>query len=294
VRGRTGSLRNAHFTRENLEKRRLSNGGRLTLRDLFELLDEDLRMAYGRAISWPEVLKPKDAPLPRLEKDLRDARNGDGPRGELLWQTVLHQTFPMAREIYLNLRAEDRMAFEQEFSTAFFTFASPMPPANAEKLVALMRAGIVDVVTLGRDYATRREDGGAFVFEFTEASGRSRRERFDRVIDARGQARSFETNPSPLARNLLKSGTVEIEEMVFSGGTADSERGRKAYRTGGVWIDPETQRVMRKGEAGRTRVSERIYAVGAPTRGQILDASMVYSAALAADRIVRDLLRRIP
>ena len=200
----------------------------------------------------------------------------------------------MAREIYLNLRAEDRMAFERDFSTAFFMFASPMPLINAEKLAALMRAGIVEVIPLGSDYTSHREEAGrAFVFAFTDSSGRPRRERFDRVIDARGQARSFETNPAPLARNLLKSGTVRIEELFVHGQSSGSGSGGKnVYPTGGIWIDPGTQRVKRKGAEGEEETSARIYAVGVPTRGQILDASMVYSAALAAERIVRDLLEQ--
>jgi len=293
VRGRGGSFRNAHFTREHLHKRRLTNGGFLALRDLFELLDADLRRAYGRKISWVEAVRPKGTPLERLERAARDAREGDGPNGELLWQSVLHQTFPMAREVYLSLSPEDRRAFDRDLATPFFMFASPMPLINAEKMLALMRAGVVEVVRLGSDYTLRREDAGrAFMFTYTEASGRRRRARFDRLIDARGQARSFETNPSPLARNLLASGTVQIEELSLTRRSEGPKSGEDTYRTGGVWIDPGTQRVMRRGKGGRQEISSRLYAVGVPTRGQILDASMVYSCTLAAETIVRDLLRR--
>jgi hypothetical protein len=193
----------------------------------------------------------------------------------------------MARDIYLHLAPGDRLRFDRDLSTAFFLFASPMPPVNAEKLLALMRAGVVRVVRLGDSYTLERPDSGRspFVFRYTHPAGRSREERCDCVVDARGQKRSFETNPAPLARNLLASGTVRIENLTLPVG--------RPYRTGGVWIDPETQRVVQGAAGGSARVSSRIYAMGAPTRGQILDASMVYASARAAELVCRDLLRAL-
>jgi uncharacterized NAD(P)/FAD-binding protein YdhS len=284
VRGRTGPYRNVHLTRENLGERRRANGGVLLLEDLRELLDADLRRHLGGPVDWARAVRPPGTPAERLERHLREARLGDGPGGELRWQTVLHQTFPMAREIYLQLAPEDRMRFDRDLTTPFFLFASPMPPVNAEKLLALMRAGAVRVVGLGDAYTLERPDKGpSFVFRFRDAEGEEREEPCDVVVDARGQRRSFETNPDPLARSLLASGTVRIETLPLPDG------GR--YRTGGVWIDPGSQRVMQEGPDGAGRVSTRIYAMGAPTRGQILDASMAYSAACAAELVCRDILQ---
>jgi len=56
-----------------------------------------------------------------------------------------------------------------------------------------------------------------------------------------------------------------------------------------VWIEPETHRVRQEGPAGSPGISSRIYVMGAPTRGQILDASMVHSCARTAELIIKDL-----
>lgn len=289
VRGRTGPYRNLQFTYANLQARRRANGGVLFLEDLRRLLDADLRHCYGRAVDWEGAVRPRGTPQALLERHLREARCGDGPGGELRWQTVLHQTFPMAREIYLQLAPGDRKRFDRELTTPFFLFASPMPPVNAEKLLALMRAGVVRVVRLGNAYSLDRGRGEPpFVFRYTDPAGRTREEPCSHVVDARGQKRSFEANPAPLAGNLLASGTVRIETLPLPG-SAEGD-----YRTGAVWIDPGTHRVVQKTADGSSPVSSRIYAVGAPTRGQILDASMAYSCGRAAAVVVRDLLRSFP
>lgn len=290
VRGRSGDRRNRHFTRANVEGRRRANGGFLCLGDLFELLDADLRAAYGRPIPWEDLAAPPGPVEEVLERAVWEARRGDGPEGELIWQTVLHQTFPMARDLYLGLAPEERARFDRDYATLFFLFASPMPPLNAEKLLALLRAGVVRVVRLGRDYAfTREADGSGFAFTYKDAAGRRRKEACEYVVDARGQRRSYETNPTPLARNLLTTGTVAIEAVPLKAGDGASG----VYRTGGLWVDPGTQRVVRAGPDGAPEISKRIYAVGVPTRGQILDASMAHSCAVATGGIARALLREM-
>jgi hypothetical protein len=62
-----------------------------------------------------------------------------------------------------------------------------------------------------------------------------------------------------------------------------------------MWIDPETHHVMRQASDNMPNRSKAIYAVGAMTRGQIIDASMahgiVQSTAGIADSWVADLKR---
>ena len=177
------------------------------LRELFRLLDADLQAAYGHSIDWDEVLTPSTSPLDVLREWLRQAKVGDGPDGELLWQTVFHQTLGMARELYLHLSLEERVRFERSFGRVFQACVSPMSIKVAQRLLALMEAGVVDIVRLGHDHA------------FTEGF----------VVDARGQGISFETDRSTLALNLLGKGIVQIEGA------------------GSLWIDPATFLVLRRG-----------------------------------------------
>ncbi len=288
IRGQHGRYRNTHFTRENLDNRLQGNTGGLSLQDLYGLLNADLRKCYGRPVDWDDYIGQSPATEKLLKRYLKEAINGDLDDGGLGWQTVLHQTFPLAREIYLKLTPAERVLFDRNMKTLFFTFASPMPPVNGEKMLALMRAGVLKVERLGRDYIMEK-NLNVFVFTREDANGRTQ-SRYDFVVDARGQKQSFETNRSALARNLIQSGTLKIESLIIPYRLQGKERDGDAYKTGAVWIEPETHRVRQAGPAGSPGVSSRIYVMGAPTRGQILDAGMVHSCARTAEWIIKDLL----
>jgi uncharacterized NAD(P)/FAD-binding protein YdhS len=285
VRGKPGKYRNRFLTQQRIRDLRNGQGEGPALENLFGLLRSDLEAVYGKSVSWAEVINPSLPPVEMLEQDLRRAREGDGSREELLWQTVLHQSFFMAREIYRHLSARDKERFEKRYSTLFFCYAAPMPPRVAEKLLALMRSEIVEVIKLGNDYTLQRgEEEKGYELSYLDARGNISRDRFAYLVDSRGQRRSFATSESELAQNLLRSGTVQIEkvpiESTIEPGTADSKD--DFYDSGSLWIDPETHRVLRRNSCGTLARSECLYAVGIMTRGQILDASTAAGSALGA------------
>ncbi len=299
VRGKMGLYRNRFLNRENLDRLLSNNRGNLRLEAIFKLLDAELQAAYGHPIDWDEVLNPTDSPADLLQKYIADAVNGDGPDGELIWQTILHQSFDMVRDMYLNLTLDDRRRFDRHYTSLFFTHAATQPALNAEKLLALMKAGIVRVIKLGKKYRLfKAEDSDHYEFIYEDSRGTSNRDAFRYVVNARGQKRSLETNPSELARNLLESGTVQIEEFRPIAPNAFSARqnagAAKAagagYKTGSIWIDPDTHQIMRIGPNEKLTRSSTIYAVGAMTRGQIINASMAEGIVQATSRIADDLV----
>jgi uncharacterized NAD(P)/FAD-binding protein YdhS len=299
VRGKMGVYRNRFLTLENVERLGAKNNNMVPLKTIFRLLESDLEAAYGHRIEWQSILNPKRTPIELLRDYLKDAQEGDGPNGTLLWQTLLHQAFPLLRSLYANLPAEDRERFDKDYTTLFFSYASLMPLINGEKLLALMESGTLDVVKLGDDYGFIRDDSkGCFEFVYRNQRGVERRDSCKYVIDARGQKKSFETNPSELAKNLLRSGTVQIEEIPYSGQPKahnservdNPEKRSRTYRTGSIWIDPETHHLVTKGADGKRTISETIYAVGAMTRGQTIDASMAYASAVSTAKIAEDLM----
>jgi uncharacterized NAD(P)/FAD-binding protein YdhS len=299
VRGKMGSHRNRFLNRKNLDRLLSENRGTLTLDKIFEILNLELETAYGRAINWEDVVNPTGRPVDLLQKYIDDALNGDGPNGELIWQTILHQSFDMVRDIYLNLALEERRRFDKNYTSVFFTHAATQPAINAEKLLALMKAGLVDVVKLGNAYQLAKNAvDDYYEFIYRDDSGNSIRDRYRYVINARGQARSLQTCPSTLAKNLLKSKTVQIEEFQPTGRTArtgdkipgDLESAGETYKTGSIWIDPETFHIMQLGPDEKLSRSSAIYAVGAMTRGQLIDASMAHGIVQATSRIADDLV----
>ena len=229
-----------------------------------------------------------------------DAINGDGPHGELIWQTILHQSFDMIRSIYLNLTVEDKKQFEKNYTSVFFTHAATQPSINAEKLLALMKAGMVEVHKLGKTYQLVKNEGNDYYeFSYRDNRGNLKRDAYRYVVNARGQAKTLETNPSALVRNLLRRGTVQIKEYRRADRghdiTADPAIAGETYKTGSIWIDPETHQIMQIGPDSTVTRSSFIYAVGAMTRGQIIDGSMargiVQATARIADDVVDHLMR---
>jgi hypothetical protein len=274
----------------------------LALEAVFQLLNLELEAAYGHTIDWKAVVSPTRPPAELLQQYLEDARHGDGPDGELVWETVLHQSFDMIREIYLKLSLEDRKYFDKTYTSLFFTHAATQPAINAEKILALMKCGLVDVFKLGSNYQFSQndtKDGWEFIYQ--DSNGETKRDVYRYVVNARGQARSIQTDPSSLTKNLLKRGIVQNEEtQAVQPENRQSNRSAKqpktklhTYKTESVWIDPATHHVIRK-VSNKTPVnSNSIYAVGAMTRGQIIDASMahgiVQSTAWIANSWIDDL-----
>ncbi|MGD9057815.1 MAG: FAD/NAD(P)-binding protein [Desulfobacterales bacterium] len=299
VRGKMGTYRNTFLTHENLESLIFENNGYVKLEAVFELLNSELKAAYGHSIDWQAVINPTRTPAELLQQYLEDAINGDGTDGELIWQTVLYQSFDMVREIYLRLSLEDRKRFDKSYTSIFFTHAATQPAFNAEKMLALMRGGLVEVVRLGRDYQFVKNDTkGIYEFLYLNSAGDRQRDIYHYVVDARGQPKSIETDPSLLMQNLLKRGIVQIEEIQYA---EPQEKKQKipanrqksnihVYKNGSVWIDPQTHCIIRRVSANKINQSNAIYAVGAMTRGQIIDASMargiVQSTAIIADNLI--------
>ena len=299
VRGKIGHHRNKFLNRENLDRLLSETRGNLTLDAIFGLLNSELEEAYGRSIDWQEIVNPTGKPADLLQKYLDDAIHGDGPHGELIWQTILHQSFDMVRDVYLNLTIEDRRRFDKNFTSVFFTHAATQPSVNAEKLLALMKAGVVGVFKLGASYRLVRDEvNDCFEFIYRDIRGDLKKDAYRYVVNARGQEKSLETNPSALTRNLLRSGAVQIEEIRPVDQTApschdaacDLETASHSYKTGSIWIDPETYHIMQMGPEEKVTESNTIYAVGAITRGQIIDASMVRGIVQATSRIAGDLV----
>jgi uncharacterized NAD(P)/FAD-binding protein YdhS len=299
VRGKIGNYRNKVLTRENLDCLLSGNHGNLTLDVVFNLLNSELENAYGQTIDWEEVVNPTGKPADLLQEYLDNAINGDGPHGELIWQTVLYQSFDMVRDVYLKLTIEERRRFDKNYTSVFFTHAATQPTVNAEKLLALMKAGMVEVFKLGESYRLVRDEArDCHEFIYRDDQGNLKRDAYRYVINARGQEKSLESNPSALAKNLLKSGTVQIEEIrpvdqsthPSRDGAPELEPAVDTYKTGSIWIDPETHHIMQMGPDKKVTKSNAIYAVGAMTRGQIIDASMARGIVQATSRIADDLV----
>jgi uncharacterized NAD(P)/FAD-binding protein YdhS len=293
VRGKLGAHVNTFLTPSALKKIR-----RQTLAATFELLNAELEAIYGRPIDWQQLLEPAGCPAEALRHYVKEAETGDAPEGSVIWQTVLYQAFPYIREWYLKLTDHDRQRFDRDYTSAFFAHAATQPRINAAKLLALFNAGLVSVVRLGRRYRFYRDDRhGRYCFDYTDRNGQIKSDRYRYVVDARGQPTSLATDTSELARNLLASihaqGNQQPADRVpvwrRHAATGDREPLSDAAQHGSIRIDPQTHRVVRPDFGPGSAV----YAVGAMTRGQIIDTSMAHGISRSTATIADDLIHTL-
>ena len=79
-------------------------------------------------------------------------------------------------------------------------------------------------------------------------------------------------------------------DLSFPEGIAakDFQAGESPRDSGSIWVDPGTCRVMRAGAGGIVDGSKTVYAVGAMTRGQFIDASTAMGSVRSTARIARE------
>lgn len=247
VRGPLAPYELHHLTDERLAEIRRDHQGQLKIERILELLDKDLRRATDGAVGWNDIKNP---PYPsareKLVSDLQDAYTGN----------LVHTLALKARRLrfYHQLASHDKTTYDRLLDTHFIRTAVPMPSANAEKLLALMDAGILTTVKQGYDAPrTAVEEDGRFRITYRSDEGGRSALRADCVIRASGQDFSLQNHPSRLMQNLLRRGEVVPHE---EGG----------YVTGGIALDARGgYRVMKR--AGDTSVpSPHLTSYGSPVR----------------------------
>jgi uncharacterized NAD(P)/FAD-binding protein YdhS len=299
VRGRIGPHQNHFFSISRLNSLMTQKHGSLRLEELFQLLNRELETAYNRSIDWKSIFNPAKNPLSILRQDIRMAHKGDNPNGDILWQTILFQAIPLMKQAYINLIPSHRHWFETDFKSVFMTHAAVIPLVNAEKILAFMESGVLKVKKLQDTYQWKPLlESNGFEFIYPDHAGEPMRDDCHFIVDARGQSPSYRSNPSDLAQNMLRSGLVQIETCTVDENTTEQHHSpgiQKTVETGGVWIDPQTCRVMKKSMAQGVSISKNLFAVGIMNRGQIINASMAQecavSANLAAGYILNDIMK---
>lgn len=299
VRGTIGTYQNHFFSVSRLNHLVDQQKGCLRLEDLFYLLKKEIETAYNTSIDWKAILSPQNDPISILRKDIQQAQKGDNPDGDILWQTILSQAISFIKQAYLNLRPSHRYWFETDFKSAFMAHAAGIPLINAEKILAFMESGVLKLNKLGDSYQLKHlSESFGFEMCFQDDTGKLNCETYYFVVDARGQSTSYRSNPSKLAKNLLDSGLVQIETRALD----ENDTGKPSWKkmpqtieTGGLWIDPDSCRVIKKGMGKGVSISKNMFAIGIMNRGQVINASMAkecaVSASTVADCVLNDVMK---
>ncbi|WP_394845554.1 FAD/NAD(P)-binding protein [Pendulispora brunnea] len=246
IRGPLATYEMHHLTEERLAAMRREQNGYLKIDAILELLDLELRRATGGAVGWADVVSPRyPSAREKLAVDLRDSYTGN-----LVYTVVLKAR---RMRFYSVLEPRDKAVYDRMLDTHFIRTAVPMPAANAEKLLALMDAGVLSVVKLGYDAPAPVVDAdGAFRIACQSDDGQPITIRADCMIRASAQDFAMNLHPSPLMQNLLRRGEVVPHE---EGG----------YVTGGIALAPGGYRVMKR--AGSVCIpSAHLASFGSPVR----------------------------
>lgn len=263
VRGTQGRYVPRVLTLERIRQEVRKAGGRLALATLVGLAVEECAHAGCGDVSTLMLppAPPRD-PLAWFEAEIAAAAR---PRP---WQAVLYATNSFVDYAWQYLDEADKVLFLKHYQAAWMAYRVSIPVENAEKLVALAKAGRLRFANGTAEVATRA--GGGFDVALSGPAGRAEHG-FDAVIGAFGSPRDPALLDSRLVANLLGSGLA------------------RAHRHGGIDVDGDTNRLI--DAHGWTVPNIRV--IGELTSGVYFFTSVLEINARHAARCAHDLMAAI-
>ena len=223
----------------------IERGSANLLDDVFELFkleiaacDPDYAAAIGLALLTVETIAPayyaaREAadPFVWAASNLAEAQQNKINRHTVRWRYAILCMHEIIARAVPHLDEDDLGRFHKKFKTVFVDDYATVPHQSIQRLLALRRAGKLDILKLGNDYEITTEgiERGAIVrYERNEA-------RFDAFIDATGQASMSARDmpfPSLIEQGVIKPAATPEGTPIIIRGTEDA-----VTRTGGVDLD---------------------------------------------------------
>lgn len=145
-------------------------------------------------------------PFDWAERNLSETLKNSKAQRVVEWRyAILRMHEPMERMV-AHMTADDRRRFEH-LKRVFVDNYAAVPPQSIQRLLALHKAGCLQVQALGQDYAIERKDG---LTRITAEDGTAME--FDVLIDSRGQrALQAADLPFPSLRAALPDGDIDVD-----------------------------------------------------------------------------------
>jgi uncharacterized NAD(P)/FAD-binding protein YdhS len=264
VRGLPAEVPKARFvTAAALDQIKCDNDGYLTLTALKALFEKEIESQLGRPVSLIEHLLPDLDAEQKLSRDLVEAR-----RGSVIY--ALSKEI-LSLQLYAQLAPVDKDYFTTHLRTYFLQSISAMPIVNAEKLLALFRAGVVGAARLGpgRINVVRGERRPVQLRADDEVVTEA-----DYLVKAIGDDLNIVDNHDKFIRALLTR-----KEIIPAAG-------------GGMRVDPVDYSVLRVDDHGHERVSECLSALGLPVMDW-LERDFASASIKAAQPLVQRWMQRL-
>lgn len=164
-------------------------------------------------------------------RNLAEARQNYESRTTIAWRYAILRMHEVVAEVVPHLNAGDLKRFHRHFKSLFVDNYATVPHASIERILALRRAGALDIVKLGSDYELDTDtcDRGAIV-AWPEG-----RVHFDAFIDATGQGRlSASDIPFP---GLVNQGVVGKAKVRTGANLIVGDEVGGQEEAGGVGLD---------------------------------------------------------
>ncbi len=278
-RGLLPKVRGQKQARENLyfHERWLTCSGdrdKVLLEKMFQLLNRELELVYGRSIEWHDILRPSENTLTLLKKDIQRAATGDIEGRFQGWEGVfLNVNFDVA---FNALSAADQTRFLRDYKAVFDTYGAPMPPYNAQRLAHLMEHNIVSVEALGENAEIKIAPDGK-----TTITKNGAQTAYDYAIDGTNQL-SDVSKDGGLGATLSENQQVAIHPVM-----------------GSIRIDPDGHNVLKPTVGTYMErhmpdgVATNLWGYGPGTLGDAFWASSVIDVSTHAKAIALTILNEI-
>jgi uncharacterized NAD(P)/FAD-binding protein YdhS len=222
----------------------IATGRHDLLNDVFELFRQEIMAAdpdYAARIGLSQLELETFAtayfaervaqdPFVWAAKNLAEVEHNRERRHTVPWRYAILITHEVVARVIPHLDDRDLKRFHRHFKSIFIDDYATVPLMSIRRLLALRRAGKLDIIKLGADYEiTDGPKRGAVVCIGTE------RVTFDAFIDATGQEQMSATDlpfPTLVAQGGVKpSATPKAGTLLSIDGSADM------VRTGGIDVD---------------------------------------------------------
>ncbi|XP_028414661.1 uncharacterized protein LOC114537765 [Dendronephthya gigantea] len=290
------------------------NNGQLPLDELWSLLKKEIydevphlhphfpedweNILLEEAVNQLDMYLQETDYKERLNKETEDAKESLKSGIPLPLQNVFFQSYAIFDELLTYFTAEDRLRFEN-VKTELHLLLAPFPVQNAEKILALMQGGFLEIQKLGTQYTiTETPESKQIKISWTERN-QCLENTHDLVIDALGQCSDFDKDSSPLTtslkkHNLLKEVLVPFDDLENAQNHSEHPRvvkrdGVYYYRPDGACIDKQNYSLVPSTDATSACP---VYYMGPFTQGQVAFPQDLSVVTTAAESSVSDLVKR--
>jgi uncharacterized NAD(P)/FAD-binding protein YdhS len=211
-----------YLTDDVIESRRRGPEYTVSLDEVMQLVEKELRYATAGRYGWSNIALPRfnDA----QEKLVYDIRQ---PEVNAIFQAVILRIRRLRFYRYLN--GTDKHRYNTQIDTHFLRTAVPIPLTNALKLLALINAGTITAMRVSADAPPQSVQPSGYRIEGYRGTTPLTVEA-DAVVLAHGQDYSLARHPDSLLRNLLHRGElVPYDDNGYQPGGLEVD-GQKSFR----------------------------------------------------------------